>query len=328
MISDVQQTFDVALSLSSFVENGRTVAELAELVCAESDSRTDDFAPGQPLHFIFADVPSAMSLRHFAAQWDSELPVHALIPEQPGGRFDLSVTIEQHASQALSMIRVRQPDGPLALVGYSIGGLVAYEVARQAVDAGQQVEWLGILDMVTPPVAQRQLVQQTLAWRLRRIRRRPARERRAKYKELASRLLRTGSLRPENHFDYRGARQVAGHYERAGHQIPMHLFVCEATAADAEADLLGWDEFHRGTLTVDHLAGDHVTMLERPGAQRLAQRMLEILLKARASTRVDNQVATLPSGRHRKGRRSSSGIGPVGADASECEILAFPRPRH
>ena len=26
------------------------------------------------------------------------------------------------------------------------GGSLAYEVARQAVDAGQQVEWLGILD--------------------------------------------------------------------------------------------------------------------------------------------------------------------------------------
>ncbi len=78
-----------------------------------------------------------MSLRHFKAQWGAAQPVHALIPEQPGGQFDLSVTIEQHASQILSAIRNRQPDGPLALVGYSIGGLLAYEVARQAVDAGQ-----------------------------------------------------------------------------------------------------------------------------------------------------------------------------------------------
>ena len=50
------------------------------------------------------------------------------------------------------MIRSRQPDGPLALVGYSIGGLLAYEVARQALEAGQRVDWLGILDAVAPPM--------------------------------------------------------------------------------------------------------------------------------------------------------------------------------
>ena len=73
-----------------------------------------------------------MSLRHFKARWGAAQPVHALIPEQPGGRFDLSVSVEQHASQILAAIRNRQPDGPLALVGYSFGGLLAYEVARQA----------------------------------------------------------------------------------------------------------------------------------------------------------------------------------------------------
>ena len=133
-----------------------------------------------------------MSLRHFTAQWGAAQPVHALIPEQPGGRFDLSVTIEQHASQALSTIRNRQPDGPLALVGYSIGGLVAYEVARQAVDAGQQVDWLGILDTLAPSMAQLLRAQLTLRWRLRRLRRRPARERWAKYAEVALRVLRRG----------------------------------------------------------------------------------------------------------------------------------------
>ena len=146
LISEVQREFGVALSLAAFLDNGRTVAELAELLGAESPSRTDEVTSGPPLHFIFADHATAMSLRHFTAQWGAAQPVHALIPEQPGGRFDPSVTIEQHASQALSTIRNRQPDGPLALVGYSIGGLLAYEVARQAVDAGQQVDWLGILD--------------------------------------------------------------------------------------------------------------------------------------------------------------------------------------
>jgi thioesterase domain-containing protein/acyl carrier protein len=287
LIADIQRAFGVALSLPTFLDHGRTVAELAELLDAESPARTDELTSGPPLHFIFAGLSSAMSLRFFTAQWGAAQPVHALIPEQPCGRFDRSVTIEQHASQVLSTIRNRQPDGPLALVGYSIGGLVAYEVARQAVDAGQQVEWLGILDLEAPSMEQLMRAQLTLRWRLRRLRRSPARERWAKYAEIALRVLWSGSaaLRPQTDFDYRGAAEIACGYQQPAHEVPMHLFVSEGTAADAEADLLGWNEFHNGTLTVDRLAGDHVTMLDLPEVEQLARTMLESLHEARASTR-------------------------------------------
>jgi amino acid adenylation domain-containing protein len=292
LISEVQRAFGVPLPLAAFVDNGRTVAGLAELLGAESPSWTYEVRSGPPLHFIFADLASAMSLRHFTAQWGAAQPVHALIPEQPGGRFDRSVTLQQLASQALSTIRNRQPDGPLALVGYSIGGLVAYEVARQAVDAGQQVDWLGVLDAPAPSIAQLERTQLTLRWRLRRIRRQPARERWAKRGEVALRVLRSGALWPQGDFDYRGATEIACRYQQPGHEVPMHVFVSEGTAADAEADLLGWNEFHKGTLTVHRLAGNHNTMLDLPEVEQLARMMLESLRKATASTRVGRPVAT------------------------------------
>jgi hypothetical protein len=68
----------------------------------------------------------------------------------------------------------------------------------------------------------------------------------------------------------------------------MHLFLSEGSAAEAEADLLGWDEFHKGTLTVHRLACDHVTMLDLP----LARMMLESLREASESTHVGRAVAT------------------------------------
>jgi amino acid adenylation domain-containing protein len=288
LISEVQRAFGVALSLAAFLDNGRTIAGLAQLLGAESPSRTDEVTSGPPLHFIFADLASAMSLRHFTSQWGAAQPVHALIPEQPSGRFDRSMTIQQLASQALSTIRNRQPGGPLALAGYSIGGLVAYEVARQAVDAGQHVDWLGILDAKAPSMAHLLPAQLTLRWRLRRLRQQPARERWAKYAEVALRVLRRGpgGLWPQNDFDYRGATEITCRYQQPGHEVPMHLFVSERSAAYVEADLLGWDEFHKGTLTVHALAGDHVTLLDLPEVEQLARMMLESLLKTRASIRV------------------------------------------
>jgi amino acid adenylation domain-containing protein len=294
LISEVQRAFGVPLSLAAFVDHGRTVAELAELLGAESPSRTDEVTSGPPLHFIFPDLASAMSLRHFTAQWGAAQPVHALIPEQPGGRFDRSVTIEQHASQALSRIRNRQPDGPLALAGYSIGGLLAYEVARQAVDAGQQVDWLGMLDAEAPSMQQLLRAQVTLRWRFRRLRQQPARERWAKYTKVALRVLRggPGALWSENDFDYRGATEIACRYQQPGHEVPVHLFVSEGAAAYMEADLLGWDEFHKGTLTVERLPAGHVNLLDLPEVEQLARMVLESLRKASASTSAGRPVAT------------------------------------
>ncbi|BBY06261.1 non-ribosomal peptide synthetase [Mycobacterium noviomagense] len=282
LISEVQRVFGVALPLTAFLDNGRTVAELAELIGAENPSAYEALTFEPPLHFISSEAVSAMSLRHFTAQWGRAQPIHALIPEQPGGRFDRSVTIEQHASQAISTIRKRQPEGPLALAGYSLGGLIAYEVARQAVATGQQVNWLGIVDTVAPPLRE----TLTLRWQRRRLRQQPARERWAKYAEVALQVLRAGpsSLwRSRDDFDYGGAVNLVFRYQQAGHEVPLHLFVSEVSADYAEAKLLGWDEFHKGTLTVDRFAEDHLALLDQPAVEQLARRMLKSIRHARTT---------------------------------------------
>jgi thioesterase domain-containing protein/acyl carrier protein len=283
LISEIQRTFGVQLPLAAFLDSGRTVAGLAELLSAGSPSRTGEVTTVPPLHFIFPDDPTAMSLRHFTAQWGAAQPVHALVPEQPGGRFDRSVTIEQHARKALSTIRDRQPEGPLALAGHSIGGLVAYEIARQAVDSGQQVEWLGILDTEAPSMAQLLQEQVKLRWRLRRLRQQPARERWAKYAEVAVRVLRhgPGAFWSADEFDYPGATAIACNYQQPGHVLPVQLFVSEDSASFMEAELLGWDEFHDGELAVHRLRTGHRTLLDLPEVQRLAQTMLGSLDRAR-----------------------------------------------
>jgi amino acid adenylation domain-containing protein len=301
LISEVEQTFGVKLSLESFVDSGRVVAKLAELLGAESSSEAVESTSNPPLHFIFSDPASAMSTRHFTAQWGSAQQVHALIPEQPGGQFDRSVSIEDLARQSLSTICARQPDGPLALAGYSIGGLVAYEVARQALDAGRAIDWLGILDAVAPPMHELKRAQLTLRWRLHALRQRPARERWAKYAASAVRVLRGQSASRQRDFDYRGAAEIACRYQQPPHRVPMHLFVSEVSAASAEHDLLGWSDFHKGPLTGHHFAGDHVSLLRPPATERVGRIMLETISRSRELGRGPHEVPVLP--------RTGAGVG-------------------
>ncbi|MDD1594854.1 hypothetical protein C7U85_39355, partial [Bradyrhizobium sp. WBAH42] len=47
-------------------------------------------------------------------------------------------------------VRGVQPHGPYRLVGWSFGGLVVYEMARQFQALGEQVEFLALLDSIAP----------------------------------------------------------------------------------------------------------------------------------------------------------------------------------
>jgi acetoacetyl-CoA synthetase len=60
------------------------------------------------------------------------------------------LTVETLARQHLEAIRAITPDGPYTLLGYSFGGLVAYELAVQLRQAGEQVALLGLFDTPHP----------------------------------------------------------------------------------------------------------------------------------------------------------------------------------
>jgi amino acid adenylation domain-containing protein len=55
-------------------------------------------------------------------------------------------TIEDMATRSLAALRIAQPRGPYAFVGACFGATVAYEMARQALAAGDEVALLGLLD--------------------------------------------------------------------------------------------------------------------------------------------------------------------------------------
>ena len=275
LIYETQRTFGISLSLSIFVESGRTVANLAALVRDPSfdDHSETDTVP--PVHFIFPDYPSAVSVRHFAAQWGSNQPVHPLMLPVPEEQFDRSRGIEWLAGELLPDIRERQPHGPYALVGYSAGAIVAYELAWQLIEAGEEVSWLGILD-TPPPHTTRQF--RTALGRLRRVYRLPVREQWAKYSEVMRRTLSRLDGPPlVRQFDPGLGRDITCRYDRRGHTVPLHLFVTEGTAAFVGEDVLGWDKFHDGSVTVHHLPGSHRSLLHQPVVDQLVPIMLESL---------------------------------------------------
>ncbi|KAK0667056.1 putative polyketide synthase [Cercophora samala] len=61
-----------------------------------------------------------------------------------------TVPLEELASSFLSEIRRKQGRGPYHLAGWSIGGTYAYEVARQLINHGEEIESLTLIDAPCP----------------------------------------------------------------------------------------------------------------------------------------------------------------------------------
>ncbi|EHA28257.1 hypothetical protein ASPNIDRAFT_43430 [Aspergillus niger ATCC 1015] len=63
---------------------------------------------------------------------------------------DDPLTIEELAAIYVGEIKRRQPEGPYLLGGYSVGGVLAFEVARQLFEDGNDIEKLFLIDTACP----------------------------------------------------------------------------------------------------------------------------------------------------------------------------------
>ena len=59
-------------------------------------------------------------------------------------------TVEAMAARYVAALRGVQPAGPYLLGGWSLGGVVAYEMARQLREAGEEIEFLALIDAHVP----------------------------------------------------------------------------------------------------------------------------------------------------------------------------------
>jgi acetoacetyl-CoA synthetase len=105
---------------------------------------------GRPV-FILGDAWGQLnSYVGLVEQLDTARPVHGIrVPLEHEGRRR---TIPEVAEHAVTRLRAVQSSGPYSLLGYSFGGLVAYEMATVLRAAGERISYLGLID-VLPPLA-------------------------------------------------------------------------------------------------------------------------------------------------------------------------------
>ena len=97
---------------------------------------------------------SAICYMKLAYYLGNQHPVYCLqSPGLEGGEHMDSM--EEAASLYIKAIRGIQQRGPYHLGGYSMGGIVAYEMAQQLQDAGEEVALLAMMESSTPAVVKK-----------------------------------------------------------------------------------------------------------------------------------------------------------------------------
>ncbi|PPE65560.1 type I polyketide synthase [Caldimonas caldifontis] len=98
------------------------------------------------IFFVHDGKGETLLYRTLALKLDAGHPIYGLQPEMGSDGSYVHTRIVDMAAAHIEALRHVQPEGPYLLTGLCAGGVIAFEMARQLEDAGQQVIFVGIMD--------------------------------------------------------------------------------------------------------------------------------------------------------------------------------------
>ncbi|MCA2718480.1 non-ribosomal peptide synthetase [Microcystis sp. M169S2] len=156
LINRIEQKLDKRLPLTSLFQNG-TIASLAQLLAQETTQPASspliaiqsqgNKTPFFAVHPIGGNVLCYVDL---ARNLGTKQPFYGL---QSLGLSELEKTvasIEEMAMIYIEAIQTVQASGPYYLGGWSMGGVIAFEIAQQLLTQGQEVALLALIDSYSP----------------------------------------------------------------------------------------------------------------------------------------------------------------------------------
>lgn len=133
-----------------------TVKKLAAYMDSEFIT-WDSLVPLKPegnkpaLYIVHGANHNVLMFNALAQKLDKDQPVYGLQSRGLNGVTEPHDSIDQMAADYISEIVASNPEGPYALGGFSYGGIVAYEMARQLLAQGKQVTILAQFDTYVYP---------------------------------------------------------------------------------------------------------------------------------------------------------------------------------
>lgn len=302
LVAQIEKVFDRRLALSTLFQ-GPTVERMASILRNQATLSAESLlVPIQPhgdrrpffcVHpvggtvFCYTDLARALG---------TEQPFYGLQAQGLDGMSTPHAKVEEMAEAYIRAMRSVQPSGPYSLGGWSLGGNLAFEMARQLTEQGELVSLLALFDAGAG--APDRLPEETDFLRvlvelfpgeeqlsLEELRRKPTAEQLAYFVERAQRAqlvsLQDAQRRAQQVFEvFQANLRAMLEYQPRPYAGKVTLLRAADRPGSLQVDAdLGWGRFAQGGVDVHVVPGDHMQMVREPNVHSLA-RTLEHCLQA------------------------------------------------
>lgn len=132
--------------------NNSTIEKLALQLTADKEEQGDTIVPIKvfgtkpPLYLVHGSGLNLLIFKPISEHFDKDQPLYGIQAIGLGKKVDVPATLEEVAAYHIKELLEVNPDGPYNLAGYSYGGFIAFEMAKQLLAAGKTVNLLGMID--------------------------------------------------------------------------------------------------------------------------------------------------------------------------------------
>jgi len=316
LFAQIKKKYGLELGLS-ILYSAPTIEALARLVRKEEAPPTSVIVPIQPkgdrspLFLIHGLLGTLNFFNDFVAHCEPDQPILGVQSQMLAGATDPVMSMEELAQKYLAEIRAVQPHGPYYFLGYSFGGVLAFEMAQQLAAAQEPLGMLGMLDTreagLVRDIKQVESGRQKIArWGMRLLRE-------LRHAAVGPRRIAYFSKLVADRYNYhlipRLTRAIHLRFVRAGRRLPWFLLndhhINEFAAAEyrprpyagkitlfraargiASADDrfgadLGWDRWTTGGVEVHEIPGTHEDLMTEPNVRVVAQEVAGCLARDR-----------------------------------------------
>jgi amino acid adenylation domain-containing protein len=296
LVAAIDLQWQRKIGLSTLLQHP-TIAELAKILHqAQADTTWSSLvqieSSGSKLPLFCIHPVGGNILEYYPfARLSLDRPIYGLQALGLDGLQAPLSQIEEMAAHYINEIETVQPNGPYFLVGYSFGGLVAFEIACQLTSQGKQIGLLALLDNVSPNLPKvRPSLAQVFGIHLRNLQQLSMNER---VKYIKDRIIfRTMYANKENSereflldnwaeslpLEYLAVMeanlQASKNYTGRIYSGDVTLFRSDIQPVDQSLHLdLGWNNLVGGKLTIKELPGHHTNILKEPHIQLLGREL-------------------------------------------------------
>lgn len=299
LLVEIEKQFGERLSLSDLIQaptieqigqqlhQGTSTLPSSPVVKIQTQGQKSPFFcihPGGGNVFCYLDLAQALGTTR---------PFYGIQAVGIDGKQELFTQIETMAHYYIEAMRSIQPDGPYLLGGWSMGGVIAFEMARQLQQQNQSTAFLAVLDSQIPSVAHAPtehgdgaFVQQFIVdlQRLLNIPADPAIPEHTDPEDRLQMLLEQGrsihAFAPDTSFEqlthllkvFKTNVHALNTYQPHTYAGTVSLFLADE---EKQRDTLisTWETLAQDGLTVQTTPGDHYTLLGKTHVHFLAQQL-------------------------------------------------------